>query len=121
MSIQHDEAMHDKGYRYKLIPLNAEFEPLYSKTLSGIGPLIRENYKDIIFDIKPIRYDWKITDLLHLWKYEKHDEVVKILADEHPGLTALFIAQGVADKIVKRDDLNIIANKLSEYRQAEFQ
>lgn len=54
MSIQHDEAMYDKGYRYKLIPLNAEFEPLYSKTLGGIGPLIRGLYKDTLFDIRDV-------------------------------------------------------------------
>jgi hypothetical protein len=114
-----DEAMHDKGYRYKLTPLNANFLPLFTKTLAQLGPLMRD-YPDTRFDVTPLRYDWKLADLFHLWTNNNHEQVVRILSEDHPALTALFLAQGIADKIIKRDDLNIVANKLSELRQAEF-
>lgn len=117
--IEVDEVMHNKGYRYKLIPINAAFAPLFAKTLNDIGPLMRD-YKDTRFDIKPLRYDWKLADLFQLWKENHQDQVVRILSEDHPALTALFIAQGVADGIIRKTDLNTIANMLSEFRQAEF-
>lgn len=43
-----DQGMYDKGYRYKLTPLNADFEPLFTKTLAQLGPLMRD-YKDTRF------------------------------------------------------------------------
>jgi len=115
-----DEGMHGKGYRYKLIPLNATFLPLFAKTLDAIGPLFRD-YKDTRFKVVPLRYDWKLADLFHLWKNHHHDQVVRILSEEHPALTALFLAQGAADGLIKKPDLNTVANMLSEYRQAEFE
>lgn len=45
-----DKGMIDKGYHYKLIPQNAEFDPLYAKYASGVGPLMRE-YKDTRFGV----------------------------------------------------------------------
>ena len=120
MSFDHDQKMHDKGYRYKLIPKNANFEPLYAKTLMNIGPLMRE-YPDTRFDVQPVRFDWNLEDLFHLWRNGHHDSVVRILAEDHPALTALFIAQGIADKHLDRNAVNAVANQLSEWRQAEFQ
>jgi len=114
-----DQGMHDKGYRYKLTPLNAQFQPLFTKTLDQIGPLMRD-YKDTKFLVHPIRYDWNLADLFHLWKHGNQDQVITILSEDHPGLTALFLAQGIADNVINRSDLNTVANKLSELRQAEF-
>jgi hypothetical protein len=111
----HDQLMHDKGYRYRLTPIGNAFEPLYTKTLGQIGPLMRD-YKDTRFEVKAIVYDWKLADLFQLWKDDKHTEVINILGEDHPGLVAAFIAQGIADKRITRSDVNEIANLLIEKR-----
>lgn len=46
---QHDYGMFAKGYRYKLIPTDGSFAPLYSKT-AECGPLLR-SYPDKKFDV----------------------------------------------------------------------
>lgn len=120
MITEHDSKMAAKGYRYKLTPKDATFEPLYSKTLSGIGPLQRD-YPDTHFDVTKILEDYTLSFLLKKWSHKEHAVVINILKDDHPALTALFIAQGVAEQIVSRSDLNKIANSLSEDRQKLFQ
>ncbi len=114
MSFLHDQKMYEKGYRYKIDPKNHEFDPLYSKTLHNIGPLLR-SYPEHRFDISKIVYDWKISDLFKLWK-DNQSVVINLLAEEHAGLTAACIAQGFADGMLKAQDLNKIANLLIEKR-----
>jgi hypothetical protein len=112
-----DQSMHEKGYRYKIDPTTKDFDPLYAKELHHIGPLMR-SYPNHRFNINKIVYDWKISDLFQVWK-NSPNAVVKVLADDHPGLTAAFIAQGLADKILKLSDVNMIANTLIEFRVNE--
>ena len=61
-----DQLMHKQGYRYRLTPTNAAFAPLYAKTLTQIGPLLRD-YTETNFEIKPISVPPKDTALTHLW------------------------------------------------------
>lgn len=37
-----DDGMYRKGYRYRLTPLNAPFEPLYAKTIDGVCNTMRD-------------------------------------------------------------------------------
>lgn len=50
MTKSHDELMYDKGYRFKLVPTNGEFEPLYAKTIADVGSLMR-SWPNIRFNI----------------------------------------------------------------------
>jgi hypothetical protein len=33
-----DMRMYEKGYRYKMTPVNGSFEPLYVKTVASVAP-----------------------------------------------------------------------------------
>jgi len=114
MNFDHDQKMYAKGYRYCCEPTKKEFEPLYVKSLSLIGPLYRE-YPDTLFDVRQVVSDVKIKDLLELWK-SNQKKTIEILAEEHPAVVAMLIAQGVADGEIKKGDLNSIANLLIDKR-----
>lgn len=48
-----EQGMYDKGYRYKLTPVDADFKPLFTKRLDQIGPVIRD-WKDTKFTVEPL-------------------------------------------------------------------
>jgi hypothetical protein len=45
-----DYGMFQKGYRYRLTPVDKSFKPLYTKLLDEIGPLMRD-YPEKRFDV----------------------------------------------------------------------
>lgn len=47
---EHDKKMWQKGYRYKLRPKNAAFEPLYAKTMNLVTELMQD-FKEVQFEI----------------------------------------------------------------------
>lgn len=112
MAFIQDQLMYEKGYRYRLETVGSE--PLYSKTLHELGPLMR-SYPGDRFTVEKIVYDWKISDLFKLWA-DSRTSVINVLSEDHPGLVAAFMAQGLADKVFTRQDLNTIANLLIEKR-----
>jgi len=115
MNFDHDQKMYNIGYRYCCEPTKKEFEPLYVKALHFIGPLFR-SYPETMFNVRKIVNDVKLTELFQLWANSKQSTVIDILAEDHPALVALFIAQGIADKVLTRGDINTIANLLSDKR-----
>lgn len=46
----HDAAMVEKGYRYKLCPVDSSFEPLYAKTMKSVVWFLN-HYNDKKFDV----------------------------------------------------------------------
>lgn len=49
-----DTAMYAKGYRYRLIPRDKSFEPLYAKTIKDCTMIKTELYRDKKFFVKCI-------------------------------------------------------------------
>ena len=47
---EHDQAMFNKGYRFKVTPTDGSFESLYTKEIMDIGPLMR-GYPNNRFDV----------------------------------------------------------------------
>jgi hypothetical protein len=45
-----DYGMFEKGYRYRLTPVDKSFKPLYTKLLTEVGPLMRD-YPNKRFDV----------------------------------------------------------------------
>ena len=108
------QKMAQKGYKYLLADKSGQLEDLYAKTISDIGPLMRE-YPTTYFEVSKIEFDWGCSELMRLWKKDK-TVVVNALNSGHPGLTATFIAQGIADGHLTQSDVNTIANLLIEER-----
>jgi hypothetical protein len=126
MTYEHDQAMWAKGYRYKLVDTDGKIEPLYAKTLADIGTFCRD-WQYTTFDITPIFNEHYVSDLLKLWKSKEDGgldrnraRVIKIFAEDHPGLVATFLAQGFADEVLTQSDLNSVANLLIQYRSEFF-
>lgn len=115
-----DQGMHDKGYRYKMSDRDGAMKPIYSKTLDGIGSLMQD-FRYTRFNIRPLYYDWKIVDLLDLWKDGHTDQVIHILSDDHPGLAVMFLSEGVSQKVLSAADRNILVNQLMGLRLEIFQ
>ena len=54
-------------------------------------------------------------DLVYRWREGLHDEVVELLMDSLPHITALFIAQGIADGVLRSaEDVNEVANRMMD-------
>ena len=47
---EHDKGMYEKGYRYKLSPVDQSFEPLYAKFAMQCGMVMRQ-YPDTRFEV----------------------------------------------------------------------
>ena len=41
-NLEIDDQMYEKGYRYRMTPLNAPFEPLYAKTMNDCTQTMRD-------------------------------------------------------------------------------
>lgn len=61
-----------------------------------------------------------VTELVEMWQSRKKTEVIDILKNDHPGLTAVFLVQASQDGHLKRTDLNEIANLLIDARREVF-
>lgn len=64
--------------------------------------------------------DTKCVDLHDLWSRGKQEIVIDLLANDHAGLAAVFLVQGIQDGTISRSMANTIANKLIEKRQEAF-
>jgi hypothetical protein len=60
--------------------------------------------------------DTTVSSLIESWINGNRKDVINTLADDHPGLTAVLIVQGLADGRLKRTDANAIANLLIDRR-----
>ena len=120
MITEHDAKMALKGYKYKLTPKNAPFEPIYSKTLSGIGPLMRD-WPTVEFDVTPIYDDHKVSEMIESYVNGNKNDVIQILDSDHPALAAMFIYTAITSKKLDRGDVNTIVNRLLEKRTELFQ
>lgn len=121
-----DLTMYEAGRRFKIIIARkrgvsqASTEVRYAQSLSAI-PIISPKGAGVF--ITPLRKDWQLRELFEMWGTgmpADRKKVIRILHHEHPALTALFLAQGVADGHLTRSSLNEVANQLSEFRQEEF-
>ncbi len=116
---ERSQEMANKGYNYILTDKQGKLTPLYAKTLADIGNLMRD-FPENRFNVTNIFVDYSVAELLKLWKNNK-SAVVRMLKEDHPGLTATFIAQGLADRHLTIADVNTIANLLTEERMKFFQ
>lgn len=48
---QHDRKMANKGYVYRLTPIDKSFEPVYAKNMANLCSLLRDTYPRTKFDI----------------------------------------------------------------------
>lgn len=62
---------------------------------------------------KTMTMDPKIKDLIALVKSKKYQDVVDILIQVSPHITAILLVQGAQEKQISLNDANIIANLLS--------
>ena len=115
---QVDQGMYEKGYRWKLIPLDSDIKPLFTKEIHQVGPLMRE-WGDVHFTIIPLRKDWEVKELLDMWP-KNSKGVVHILGQDHPGLTAMFMLTGIQQKVLNVSDANMLVNELIDLRQSEM-
>jgi hypothetical protein len=119
---QYNQKMADQGYNYVLTDTDTDKEgkilPLYAKNLNDVGSLQRD-FPNVKFDIVKIDLDWDVATLFKLWK-NNTNAVVDALEESHPGLTAIFIAQGIADGHLTVPDVNTVANLLIERRMKDF-
>lgn len=65
-----------------------------------------------------INPDASYSVLLDDWHAGRRDQVIQQLADDHPGLVAVFLVQGIQDRRLNRNACNEIANRLIEFRVA---
>jgi len=62
--------------------------------------------------------DANVMDMLRAWENGNRNDVIKTLADDHPGLTAMFLVTGIGEKMLSRVDANYITNTLMDKRVA---
>lgn len=56
-------------------------------------------------------------DLIQQWRNGNREVVIEALRDDHSALTAMFMAQGMAEGRLTQSDLNIVANLLIDERR----
>ena len=57
-----------------------------------------------------------VMELLESFNNGNIKSVVDALADDHPGLTAMFLVTGIGEKMLDRSDANTITNMLMDRR-----
>lgn len=57
-----------------------------------------------------------VSQMIENWKNGNCKEVLEALKEDHPGLTAMFMLEGIRSKVLKEIDCNRIANILIEDR-----
>jgi len=57
-----------------------------------------------------------VMDMLRSWENGNRNEVIAALADDHPGLTAMFLSFGIKEKILNLAEFNTVVNLLSDKR-----
>ncbi len=59
-----------------------------------------------------------VMDMLRSWTNGNRNDVIEALANDHPGLTAMFLVTGIGEKMLSRADANHITNTLIDRRVA---
>jgi hypothetical protein len=57
------------------------------------------------------------TDIIESWKNGNKSDVIRKLANDHAGLTALVLVQGSQDRLLTLSDCNEITNRLIDARR----
>ena len=61
-----------------------------------------------------------IAHLQEKWTSGNSAAVLTALSNDHPGLTALFLLEGIRSKRLNQSDCNVIANYLIDQRVAQL-
>jgi hypothetical protein len=64
--------------------------------------------------------DLSVAEMLEWWKSGeklKRDTILKKLKDDHPGLTAFFMSEGIRSKVLDECAVNTITNTLLDDRR----
>lgn len=59
----------------------------------------------------------KVGNLFESWKNGNRNDVIETLANDHPGLTAMFLVQGTDEDILTSTDCDMVTNLLIERRK----
>ena len=61
-----------------------------------------------------------VAQLQDKWTNGDCSDVLNALSNDHPGLTALFLLEGIRSKRLNQSDCNVIVNHLIDQRVAQL-
>lgn len=65
--------------------------------------------------------DHNVSDLLDNWTNGNKSYVIDALANDLPGLTAMFLVTGITEKRLTQSDCNHLTNRLIDIRMGAFE